>query len=410
MLEETKISLDDKLGKQARILLIAVLMSVSFRTMGMTMVSIGLPSFVESVAGSLTSYGIIIGTFSLTQCIFQFPFAAASDKYGRRKVVLFGMLIYLLGTLLCFTAQDIIQLMIYRAIQGIGAYTSILQALVGDIYKKNQHSKGMGYYSILVSVGSFIGFILGGYISSFLGFRSVFLIQGFLISVSIIFIFFVLKKKKKSETAEVQNKNMDVNLKNLKVLIKERQYIFTLLNSCVRWFLYGFITAYIIWVLLDNVQGYGVNQITSSYIMLAIMALYVLFIFLSSLLLRRYSSRKIMILGQLIVMVSGITIVFRDFVMNLPVFFIVVLFFGIGIGLFGPAGNTLLLEVIEDIQPDLKGSGIGFNNAIGFFCMAIAPMIMSSLGEIDIFIPFYVTIGLMVVALIVSQFFIDKKY
>lgn len=410
MLEETKISSNDRLGKHTRILLVAVLMSVSFRTMGMTIVSIGLPSFVESVAGSLVSYGIIVGSFSLAQCFFQFPFAAASDKFGRRRVILFGMLIYLIGTLLCFTAQDIIQLIIFRAIQGIGAYTSILQALVGDIYKKNQHSKGMGYYSIFVSMGSFIGFIIGGYVASFLGFRSVFLIQGFLISVSIIFLFFVLKEKNNSETVEVQNKNMEVNLKNLKVFLKERQYIFTLLNSCVRWFLYGFITAYIIWVLLDNIQGFGVNQITSSYIMLSIMALYVLFIFISSLLLRRYSSRKIMILGQLIVMVSGTTFLFRDFVMNLPVFFIVVLFFGIGIGLFGPAGNTLLLEVIEDIQPDLKGSGIGFNNAIGFFCMAIAPMIMSSLGEIDILLPFYVVIGLMAVALIISQFFIDKKY
>jgi len=119
-----------KLGKHARILLIAVLMSVAFRTMGRNMVSIGLPLFVESVAGSLTSYGIIIGAFSLTQCIFQFPFAAASDKFGRRKVVLIGMLIYLLGTFLCFTAQNVIQMIIYRAIQGIGAYTSILQALV----------------------------------------------------------------------------------------------------------------------------------------------------------------------------------------------------------------------------------------------------------------------------------------
>ena len=105
-------------------------MSVAFRTMGMTMISIGLPTFVESVAGSLTSYGIIIGAFSLTQCIFQFPFAAASDKFGRRKVVLIGMLIYLLGTFLCFTAQNVIQMIIFRAIQGIGAYTSILQALV----------------------------------------------------------------------------------------------------------------------------------------------------------------------------------------------------------------------------------------------------------------------------------------
>ncbi|MHA1749103.1 MAG: MFS transporter, partial [Promethearchaeota archaeon] len=153
-----------------------VLMSTAFRSMGMSIIQIGLPPFVESVAGSLTSYGIIVGIFSVTQSIFQYPYAAASDKLGRRKVILFGMLIYLLGTFLCFTAQDVIQLIIYRAIQGAGAYTSILQAIIGDIYKKDQHSKGMGYYSLYMNVGYFLGFIIGGYISSFLGFRSIFLI------------------------------------------------------------------------------------------------------------------------------------------------------------------------------------------------------------------------------------------
>ena len=207
-------------------------MSTAFRSMGMSIIQIGLPSFVESIAGSLTSYGIIVGIFSVTQSIFQYPYAAASDKLGRRKVILFGMLIYLLGNFLCFTAQDVIQLIIYRAIQGAGAYTSILQATIGDIYKKDQHSKGMGYYSLYMNVGYFLGFIIGGYISSFLGFRSIFLISGFLICFSMIFIFFVLKEDNNIKT----NKNQDFNIKNIKILLKERQYIFALLTNSVRWF------------------------------------------------------------------------------------------------------------------------------------------------------------------------------
>jgi len=94
----------------------------------------------------------------------------------------------------------------------------------------------------------------------------------------------------------------------------------------------------------------------------------------------------------------------------LPVFLIIVSSLGIGIALFDPAGNALLLEVIEDIQPDLKGSGIGFNNAIGFFCGAIAPMIMIPLGEIEILFPFYVVFALMIFSLIITQFLVDKKY
>ncbi len=385
-------------------------MSTAFRSMGLSIIQIGLPSFVESLAGSLTSYGIIIGIFSVTQSILQYPYAAISDKLGRRNVVLFGMFIYLIGTFLCFTAQDVIQLVIYRAIQGAGAYTSILQAIIGDIYKKDQHSKGMGYYSLYMNVGFFLGFIIGGFFASFFGFRSIFLISGFLICFSIVFIFFVLKDDNKPEKSENQDNTMDFNITNIKILLKERQYIITLILNSMRWFLFGFITAYLIWVLQDNVNGFGLDEVTSSYLMLAIMAIYVVFIFISSKLLNRYGPRKLMMVGQLTVMLFGISFFFADFVLNLPVFFIVVSFLAIGIALFDPAGITLLLEVIEDIQPKLKGSGIGFNNAIGLFCGAIAPMIMSPLGEIEILFPFYVVFGLMIISLIITRFLVDKKY
>lgn len=385
-------------------------MSASFRTLGMTIVSIGLRPFVVSVGGSLTSYGIIVGTFSLTQCFFQFPFAAASDKYGRRKIVLFGILIYLIGTFLCFTAQNVVQLIIYRAIQGIGAYSSILQALIGDIYKKNQYRKGMSYYSVIISFGSLLGFILGGYISSLLGFRNIFLVQVSLIGVSLIFIFFVLKEKNNPEMGRAQDKNVDFSLRNLKVLFKERQYIFAVVNSCTRWFLYGFITSYIIWVSQDNTHGYGLSPIASSYLMLLIIGLYVIFMSLSSLVLKGVGSRKTLIIGQTTVLVFAGLFFIRDFAMTLPVFIVICSFFGVGIAFFGPAGGTLMMEVIEDIRPDLKGSGIGFGNTIGFFFMAIAPMIMSPLGQIEILFPFYAVFGLMIIALITSIFLIDKKY
>ena len=385
-------------------------MSTAFRSMGLSIVQIGLPSFVGSLGGSLTSYGIIVGIFSVTQSILQFPYAAVSDKIGRRKVVLFGMFIYLIGTFLCFTAQDVIQLTIYRAIQGAGAYTSILQAIIGDIYKKDQHGKGMGYYSLYMNVGFFLGFIIGGFVASFFGFRSIFLISGFLICFSIVFIFFVLKEDNKTENSENQNKNMDFNITNIKILLKERQYIFTLILNSMRWFLFGFITAYLIWVLQHKKNGFGLDEVTSSYLMLAVMAIYVVFIFIASKLLNRYGPRKLTMIGQIIVMLFGISFFFADFVLNLPVFFIVVSFLAIGIALFDPAGITLLLEVIEDIQPKLKGSGIGFNNAIGLFCGAIAPMIMSPLGEIEILFPFYVVFGLMIISLIITKFLVDKKY
>ena len=130
--------------------------------------------------------------------------------------------------------------------------------------------------------------------------------------------------------------------------------------------------------------------------MLLIVALYVSFVFVSSFLLDRNGPRKMMIIGQSIVIVFGILFFIPNLPYNLPLFLVVISFIGIGIALFDPAGNTLLLEVIEDIQPNLKGTGIGFNNAIGFFWGAVAPIIMSPLGEIQVFIPFYAVFGLMI--------------
>ena len=381
-------------------------MSTTFRSMGMSIVEIGLPSFVISLAGSLTSYGIIIGIFSVTQCIFQFPYAAASDKFGRRKIVLIGMIIYILGTFLCFFAQNILQLIIFRAIQGAGAYTSILQAVIGDIYTKDQHGKGMSYYSLSMNIGYFLGMILGGFIASYLGFRNIFSINGFLICVTAVLMFFVLKNNAKQQDINTNGK-LEFNFRNIKILLKERSFTVSVILNCVRWFLFGFITIYLIWVLQEV---FFLSAIETSFIMLLIVALYVSFVFVSSFLLDRNGPRKMMIIGQSIVIVFGILFFIPNLPYNLPLFLVVISFIGIGIALFDPAGNTLLLEVIEDIQPNLKGTGIGFNNAIGFFWGAVAPIIMSPLGEIQVFIPFYAVFGLMIFSIIVTSCFVNKKY
>ena len=372
----------------------------------MSIVEIGLPSFVISLAGSLTSYGIIIGIFSVTQCIFQFPYAAASDKFGRRKIVLIGMIIYILGTFSCFFAQNILQLIIFRAIQGAGAYTSILQAVIGDIYTKDQHGKGMSYYSLSMNIGYFLGMILGGFIASYLGFRNIFSINGFLICVTAVLMFFVLKNNAKQQDINTNGK-LEFNFRNIKILLKERSFTVSVILNCVRWFLFGFITIYLIWVLQEV---FFLSAIETSFVMLLIVALYVSFVFVSSFLLDRNGPRKMMIIGQSIVIVFGILFFIPNLLYNLPLFLVVISFIGIGIALFDPAGNTLLLEVIEDIQPNLKGTGIGFNNAIGFFWGAVAPIIMSPLGEIQVFFPFYAVFGLMVFSLIISSCFVNKKY
>ncbi|GAI71819.1 unnamed protein product, partial [marine sediment metagenome] len=94
-----------------------------------------------------------------------------------------------------FIAQDITQLIIFRAIQGAGAYSSILQAIIGDIYEKEEHGKGMGLLALSMSLGYFGGIVIGGYISSYLGFRNIFSITGILTIISGVVMIIFLKEK-----------------------------------------------------------------------------------------------------------------------------------------------------------------------------------------------------------------------
>jgi MFS family permease len=96
--------------------------------------------------------------------------------------------------------------------------------------------------------------------------------------------------------------------------------------------------------------------------------------------------------------------------LNVYIFLIATTFIGIGIALFDPAGNALLLKVIEDIDPKLKGSGIGFNNALGFFVSALAPIIICFLGDMNVFYPFYLILLLMAISLIITLKYVGKQY
>jgi MFS family permease len=171
--------------------------------------------------------------------------------------------------------------------------------------------------------------------------------------------------------------------------------------------LFGGIVVYLIWVL--QVQ-FLLDEIQTSYILIGIVALYVFFVFFSSRVIDKQGPRKMMIIGQSIVIIFGIPFFIDILIYNIIIFVVLCSIIGIGIALFDPAGNALLLEVIEDINPELKGSGIGFNNAIGFFFGALAPMIFSFIGEVNILAPFYLIIALMLFSVIISYKCVNKCY
>jgi len=386
--------------------LLVIFIANFIRNLGSSVVDIGLPKFILNLSGTLTSYGLVIGIFSVMQALLQFPMATISDKYGRKRIVLFGMSLYILGTFLCFIAQNIFELLIFRAIQGAGAYSSILQAIISDAYRKEKQGKGMSFYSFSLTLGYFGGIVIGGYISTYLGFRMIFLISGILATFSAILILLFLKETIKARVNKKTKTKKRTPLKNSKIfsLLKEPQYDFAVLLNSIRWFIFGGVVSYLIWVLQIH---FNMTRIQTSYLLFSVVAVYVGVVLISGRLVDRNGPKKLMLIAQTIIILFGFVYIIVSITDNILLFLIASIFSGTGFAILQTAGNTLLLHVIGEINSELKGTGLGFNNAIGFFCGAIGPILLSIIGEFSLFLPYYLVTILIFIAFIITLKFIN---
>ncbi len=394
-----------KIEERAKGFLLIILFANFIRFVQISIIDIGLPSFVLSIAGTLAAYGIVVGVFNLSQSIFQYPISTLSDrKMGRKNMIVICIIIYTIGTFLCYLAQDIIQLIIFRAIQGIGAYSAIIQAMIADNYRKEKEfGKGMALYSVSITIGFFAGFIIGGYVSYYLGPRLIFLMAGILSIIALVIIFILLKDPQKSLSKQIDDNMLQlkksIKLSDIKILLKENQFRFIILINMFRWFLFFGVYPYIIWVIQVY---YELDQVQSTYILILIVLLYATFIVLGGSLTDRIGHKKTMVLGQIIIISFGFLFFFAS---GLVIFLIVAISVSIGFAMLEIAGNAYLSRILEEKHPDLKGTGFGFNNALGYFFSALGPIFICSLGEIQVFLPFFI-----VSFIILGSFLITLKF
>jgi MFS family permease len=87
--------------------------------------------------------GLALGMYGLTQAFMQIPFGLASDRWGRRPVVVCGMLLFIVGSVVCATAHDLLWITIGRAIQGSGAISAAVTAWLADATRDHVRTKAM---------------------------------------------------------------------------------------------------------------------------------------------------------------------------------------------------------------------------------------------------------------------------
>jgi MFS family permease len=133
-----------------------------------------------------TMVGIIIGGYAITQMLFQVPFGSLSDKIGRKKTIIIGLVIFAIGSLIAGLANNIYILLLGRLLQGAGAIGSVITATISDVVREEERGKAMAIMGGSIGLAFAISMVAGPTIAAhFGGVPTLFFIVTFLALLSI---------------------------------------------------------------------------------------------------------------------------------------------------------------------------------------------------------------------------------
>lgn len=157
---------------------VGVMLSLLMSSLEATVVATAMPTIVSQL-GDLSSYSWVFSAYMLASTISVPLYGKLADQYGRRKLYIFAMSLFLIGSLLCGLARTMGQLVVFRAIQGLGAGGLLPLAfiIIGDIYTLEQRARVQGLFSGVWGLSSVLGPLVGGILVDRAGWQWIFLMN-----------------------------------------------------------------------------------------------------------------------------------------------------------------------------------------------------------------------------------------
>lgn len=185
------VSNNSKIGFVVAGLMLGILMAA----MDNTIVATAMGTIVSDLGG-LDKFVWVTSAYMVAVMAGTPIFGKLSDMYGRKRFFIFGLIVFLIGSALCGLSQNIVQLSIFRAIQGIGggALMPIAFTIVFDIFPPEKRGKMSGLFGAVFGTSSIFGPLLGAFITDSIGWHWVFYINVPIGIVSFAFIVFFYKE------------------------------------------------------------------------------------------------------------------------------------------------------------------------------------------------------------------------
>jgi EmrB/QacA subfamily drug resistance transporter len=156
----------------------ALFLALLLAALDQTIVSTALPTMVADLGG-LAHLSWVVTSYLLTSTVVGPLYGKFGDLYGRKIVLQVAVALFLLGSALCGIAQDMLQLILFRALQGVGGggLMVVTIAVIGDVIAPRERGRYQGFFGVVFAFATIVGPLLGGFFVDHLTWRWIFFIN-----------------------------------------------------------------------------------------------------------------------------------------------------------------------------------------------------------------------------------------
>jgi len=315
--------------------------------------------------------GLALGMFNIVQACFHIPLGRLSDQIGRKKVVLWGLSLFVAGALICATKDDLLWIAIGRGVMGAGAISAAVSAWVADLTREQVRSKAMALVGASISLSFAISLVVASPLYRMISLSGMFVILAFLGVIAMLVAYFVLP----SNMPEVKVKQETLKVVFLRPeLMRLNVGVFVLNATQVAMFL-------VVPRLLEQ-AGFPLSSHWQIYLSVVLLS----FVFMVPLLIygeKKQRIRQVLLIAIIFLLVAEIIFTQAS---SVTLIAIALLVYFVGFNLL----EALQPSLVTRYAKESKGTALGVYNttqSIGLFSGALlGGYLMDSHGDLSVFV------------------------